>query len=1098
MGLGTTRYYHYFTQYSDEINGNYMSDPIATYAAAAVAKGDDIGSSVVEALQQGRGVHLRRYYQYARARFGNRFWNWNLKTLTGNTAGTKLDKKMAKIFIPSSKPYTYIASTTPEYHKLGPYLNQKVKDTYGIDEFNDTYNGKQYEATAVNKTDKGATVLRTVSEPREYLYLPDLPEPSIGVIYWDYSEPEYKSSTTSSEIYFEEKIPSGYPKTVGNKVLLKEWAEAYNPFGDSESGSVYMDSKSEEELDKEQDTESKININYTRKIYRRYAEVKKINTHNSGSGDPDYTYNYIITTETHEITYNKESFAYMTESGLTNSSALKFFMDSRKDPSRISAGEISSKTDPSVFKLYPYLPVKDFGEDAWEETWLVPKLGPNDEIVKLQRIIDEALKKQSEDKQYQEDHEPNQSNPRLKSRDKKSDRKDSSKLYTYNGQQYTLRALQRRLDRYLSQKRKVKFNKLHNPAKELSESATKRHIDNLAEMLGLDYEAIASSMIADKNYQNGTTNTRQRSIMCSVNFSSNIAEIQAYWFYMIKRLYRLYGEERDFAEWNVAVANATSLYDLPMKHFTWKNQSGLDYGGMSWMYIRKIELNGSLRKIKRYRRLKEIKRGKPITINSIDELKSLIEPPKEFAEDTYHTSKNGTQHNIGGQKYTTSGTFDRNLDIGTVFKDFNYTFFCKEGNNGKLEVYAVAGLCFYSKMIQKIHWATAWFDLSLQYARNHNKYIPKKKDFNATYDMKHRISKRHYYITRMSHFGVMPVDYNVIRRVGGAELERMSQRIPILYGFTHTESKGKAKWVKIVMHVVQAIIAVVGTIFAAPSGGSSAAGAAAANVAIQTLIRAVVVSIITSLVFKYALMPLLKAIGLRGIIALIVAVIIMIAASYLGGQMSNNQSAMPYGSEVGKQTATQASAEVVKSTSQTVIDSFIQSVKESFNNVINTIKSLGESATNLTAESIAQSVKEGITSGLTQLTNMSSFEALSMLTKAGLETYNSENAKKMANIQIQSEEETARYNAAQRELEELQETIKNASYDVKAVLEAQRLRYRMYDPTSFLASNTTPDTYSASFDYLSNFINMKLNVDPATTDVAMTPDFSFANPYKTA
>lgn len=1094
MGLGSTRYYHYFTQYSDEINGNYMSDPIATYAAAAVAKGDDIGSSVVEALQQGRGVHLRRYYQYARARFGNRFWNWNLKTLTGNTAGTKLDRKMAKIFIPSSKPYTYIASTTPEYHKLGPYLNQRVKDTYGIDEFNDTYNDKQYEATAVNMTDKGATVLRTVTEPREYLYLPDLPEPSIGVIYWDYSEPVYKSSATSTEIYFEEKIPNGYPKTVGNKVLLKEWAEAFNPFGDSESGSVYMDSKTEEELDKEQDTESKININYTRKIYRRYAEVKKINTHNFG-GDPDYTYDYIITTETHEITYNKESFAYMTKSGLTNSSALKFFMDKQKDPSRITAGEISSKTDPSVFKLYPYLPVKDFGEDAWEETWLVPKLGPNDEIVKLQRIIDEALKKQAEDKQYQIDHEPNQSNPRLKSRDKKSDRKDSSKLYTYNGQQYTLRALQRRLDRYLSQKRKVKFNKLHNPAKELSESATKRHIDNLAEMLGLDYEAIASSMIADKNYQNGSTNTRQRSIMCSVNFSSNIAEVQAYWFYMIKRLYRLYGEERDFAEWNVAVANATSLYDLPMKHFTWKNQSGLDYGGMSWMYIRKIELNGSLRKIKRYRRLKEIKRGKPITINSIDELKSLIEPPKEFADDTYHTSKNGTEHNIGGQKYTTSGTFDRNLDIGTVFKDFNYTFFCKEGNNGKLEVYAVAGLCFYSKMIQKIHWATAWFDLSLQYARNHNKYVPKKKDFEATYDMKHRISKRHYYITRMSHFGVMPVDYNVIRRVGGAELERMSQRIPILYGFTHTESKGKAKWVKIVMHVVQAIIAVVAFVLSLPSGTSSLPAGAAAIAVIEALITAAAISLVVQLALKYVLIPLLKMLGLSGIVAMIVAIIILIVAMYLGGQIPNGQSVLPYGSEVGKQTATQISSEVVKS-SGSVIDSVMSSINETINTFTTNLSTLAKAASGVTTDTLAQGIQQGLANAAKELTSMSAYKALGMLSNAGLEAINSNNADKMKAIQTQSEEETARYNAAQRELEELQETIKNASYDVKAVLEAQRTRFRMYDPTSFLMSNTTPDTYSTTFDYLSNFINMKLNVDPATTDVAMTPDFSFANPYK--
>jgi hypothetical protein len=706
------------------------------------------------------------------------------------------------------------------------------------------------------------------------------------------------------------------------------------------------------------------------------------------------------------------------------------------------------------------------------------------------------LKKQAEDKQYQIDHEPNQSNPRLKSRDKKSDRKDSSKLYTYNGQQYTLRALQRRLDRYLSQKRKVKFNKLHNPAKELSESATKRHIDNLAEMLGLDYEAIASSMIADKNYQNGTTNTRQRSIMCSVNFSSNIAEVQAYWFYMIKRLYRLYGEERDFAEWNVAVANATSLYDLPMKHFTWKNQSGLDYGGMSWMYIRKIELNGSLRKIKRYRRLKEIKRGKPITINSIDELKSLIEPPKEFAEDTYHTSKNGTQHNIGGQKYTTSGTFDRNLDIGTVFKDFNYTFFCKEGNNGKLEVYAVAGLCFYSKMIQKIHWATAWFDLSLQYARNHNKYVPKKKDFEATYDMKHRISKRHYYITRMSHFGVMPVDYNVIRRVGGAELERMSQRIPLLYGFTHTESKGKAKWVKIVMHVVQAIIAVVAFVLSLPSGTSSLPAGAAAIAVIEALITAAAISLVVQLALKYVLIPLLKMLGLNGIVAMIVAIIILIVAMYLGGQIPNGQSVLPYGSEVGKQTATQVSSEVVKS-SGSVIDSVMSSINETINTFTTNLSTLAKAASGVTTDTLAQGIQQGLANAAKELTSMSAYKALGMLSNAGLEAINSNNADKMKAIQTQSEEETARYNAAQRELEELQETIKNASYDVKAVLEAQRTRFRMYDPTSFLMSNTTPDTYSTTFDYLSNFINMKLNVDPATTDVAMTPDFSFVNPYKT-
>lgn len=1095
MGLGTTRYYHYFTQYADEINGSYMADPVATYAAAAVAQGEDIGSSVIEALQTGRAVNLRRYYQYAEARFGNRFWEWNLQTLSGNTSGIKLSKELGKLFIPSSKPYTYIASVTDDYQRLGPYLNQKIKDTFNIDEFNDTYDGKQYIASNLVKTDSGVTVLKTTDTPITYQYLSDFPESSMGVIYWDYSDPELKTTTTSTERYAGSEIPSNYPKTKDNKVLLKEWAEVYDPFGDSSSGSIYMNSQTSEELDAEQEEESHITINYTRKIYRKYAEVLSSRI-DSNNGEMDSVYIYTITLEEYEITYNKEYFAYLTESGLTNSSALKYFINNQTSSTQIASGVITSETHPNVFKLYPYLPVKDFGEDAWDETWLVPKLSQEDEIVKLQRIINEALKEQAEDLDYQETYEPNQSNSRLVSESKKTERKNGSRVYTYNGEQYTLRALQRRLNRYLSQDYKIKFNKLYNPAKELSESATKRHIDSLAEMLGIDYEAIASSMIADKNYQNGTTNTRQRSIMPSVKFSSNIAEIQAYWFYMIKRLYKLYGEERDFAEWNIALTTANSLNDLPMKHFSWKNQSGLDYGGMSWMFIRKLEIEGSIRAIKRSRRIKEIKRGKPITVNSLDELKAIIEPPKEFASDTYHTSKNGTEHNIGGQKYTTSGTMDRNLNVSTVLKDFNYTFFCKEGSDGKLEVYAVAGLCFYSKMIKKIHWATAWFDLELQYARNYNKYIGKKKDFNSLYDMKHRISKRHYYITRMSHFGIMPVDYNIIRRIGGTELERMAQRIPILYGFTHTESKGKAKWVKIVMSVVQVIIGVVAFVFSLPSGFSSLSGGAAAITAIQSLVTAAAISLVVQLALKYVLIPLLKTLGLKGIVAMIVAVIALVVAMYLGGQIPNGQSVLPYGSEVGKQTATQVSSEVVKSTTS-VVDSVMNSINETINTFTSNLSALTKATTSITADTVSQAVNQSMTNVIKELTSMSAFKATGMLTKAGLDAINTINAEELKSIQAQAEAETEEYNTAQRELEELQETINNVSYDVKAVLEAQRMRFRMYDPTTFLTSNTTPDTYSASFDYLSNFINMKLNVDPATTDVAMTPDFSFANPYKT-
>lgn len=85
------------------------------------------------------------------------------------------------------------------------------------------------------------------------------------------------------------------------------------------------------------------------------------------------------------------------------------------------------------------------------------------------------------------------------------------------------------------------------------------------------------------------------------------------------------------------------------------------------------------------------------------------------------------------------------------------------------------------------------------------------------------------------------------------------------------------------------------------------------------------------------------------------------------------------------------------------------------------------------------------------------------------------------------------YENAKRELDELQETIQNIRFDTKTVLENLRLRFRMYDSDSFLTSNTIVDNYSITFEYLSNFITMKLNVDPATVDVAMTPDFSFKN-----
>lgn len=1092
MKFGSTRYYHYFTQYAEEINGSYITDPISTYAASAIAGGRDVGSNVLESLKTGNGMKLKQYYQYACSRFGNRYWKWELQSKTGNTLGAKLNKKLSKLFITNKKPYIYIAEVTSEFHVMGAYLNQVIKDTFGIDEFNNMYQGKQYVPMPINKTEKGFSVLKTVSEPEEYLYLSNKPEESLGVVYWDYSEPVLLNTEEETNLKtFKDNPPTNYPKELNKPVLLKEWAEEFNPFGKRVTDKTVETDKSEEDLDKEQENDSKIDIKYTRKVYKRYAELVRVFQTNGDNGTTVTNYKYKFVVEIYEITYNKEEFAYITKSGLTNSPSLKFFFDNQKENKKITSGKITSDTDPDVFKFYPYLPMKDFGMDAWDETWLVPKLTQDDEIVKLQAILDEAGKEKSEDLEEKRTHEPNQSNQKLPAKDKKNKRKEDSKLLTYNGKKYTVRALQRRLNRFLTQKRKIKFNTLYNPSKELTESATKRHIDHLSSLLGVDYESLACNMFADKNYDNGPNNIRQRAIMPSVKFSSNIAEVQAYWFYFFKRLYKLYGEERDFGEWKVAVLAANNFNNLPMKQLSWVNQSGLDWGSMAWMFIRKFEIKGSLRKIKRYRRLKEIKRGKPITITTLEELQDILEPPQELADDVYHTSKNGTEHCIGGQKYTTSGTMEE-LSIAELLKDFNYTFFCKEGSEGKLEVYAVAGLTFNIKMIHVKAWGTAWHDLDMQYSRNYNSYIGNKKDHQITYDAQRRMSKRHYFTTKISHFGVMPIDYNIVRRIGMAELERLSIRVPMLYGFTHAEAKGKAKWVKPLIRAAQIIITVIGAALTVFSGGTSNIAAQSANAMIQAFITSIVTAVITNIIISQVIIPLLKLIGLKGIIAIIVAIIIVIVASMLGGQPPASQSVLPYGSEVGKQTATQVSSEVARN-SGNFLEATINSIQESFSNMLKNFQQLVKSSTDLTAEFVAQSVSQGVKDALTQFPNISSLQGIQMVSSAGIKAINEINAESIASIKAQSEKETELYENAQRQLNELKETVRNVSYDVKAVLEAQRLRFRMYDPSAFLSSNTIPDNYSSSFEYLSNLYDLKLNVDPVTTDVAMTPDFSFNN-----
>lgn len=1095
----STRYKHHFTQYAQEVNESFAPDPVATYAASIIASGGDISSDMVRAIQTGSGFKLKQYYRLAQARFGNRFWNWTLNTSTGNIGSRVLTPKAVKAII-GDKPYTYIASIIPEFITEGTYLNYLIDNTFGLNEFNHIYQNQEYSQTDYTISDKGILVAKNDSNN---LYVP-VPERSKGFTYWDYSEPVTVSINEDTKIvsdYHEINDVPEFKYKVGTKVLVNETLEPYNPLGKQNNNSTVIDSKSNEELAKESDQEKEVIRDDTRKIYRKYVTVlSKVPKQRDGENYNEYTIKY--TNEVLEITYNIEHHLYVTESGSTNSALLKYFFDSIKPINKTISGSLSSDTHPEAFKLYPYIPLKDFGTEAWNTEWLVPKLSTDDEIVQLQRIVDEALKDPEEQQEaIAEQNEANQVGRESQRTQRKSTRDKQKKEYDWKGRKYTLRALQRRLNRLTKNKHRIKMNKLYNASKELSESALKRRINKLSDLLGIDYESLALNMVADKNYS-GDAQIKQRNIMPAVKFSSPLAEIQAYWYYFFKRLYKMYGEERDYIEWVSAVENANSLFDLPVKSLMWKNQSGLDWGGMKWLFIRKFEVQGKIRSIKRSRRLKEIKRGKPVNINSLAQLKEIIEPEHTLANDAYYTSKNGTDHCIGGEKFNTDG-FIEGFDITKVLKDYSYTFFCKQKDKDTLEVIAVAGLVFHTKTVRSERWGMAWYDLGLQYARNKNRYgLAKSKDFVAQYETESRINKRHYYISKIQHFGIMPVDYNVIRRIGGVDLERIAFRIPMLYGFTHSEQKTKNKFVRhYLAPIIQITTFIISVLLALPTGGASLS----LNVVVAAIIQAIITTVIVSVIMNHVLLPLLRAIGLKGIVAQIVAVIILIIAAYFGGQIMNGKDALPTASEIGKETATEVSKEVAKNSASQAsqqavkqnVSTFIDSITKSFSNIGNQLSNLSKEISNLTVDgfkdTLAQGFKDGLQQSLKQLGELSALNILKQTTTVGFAEHQRQTKAKLDSIQSLGSQENELYENAKRELDELQETIQNIRFDTKTVLENLRLRFRMYDSDSFLTSNTIVDNYSTTFEYLSNFITMKLNVDPATVDVAMTPDFSFKN-----
>lgn len=529
--------------------------------------------------------------------------------------------------------------------------------------------------------------------------------------------------------------------------------------------------------------------------------------------------------------------------------------------------------------------------------------------------------------------------------------------------------------------------------------------------------------------------------MPSVTLNSNHNDVIYYWWKFFNRIYESLEDGGLFA-WNNSVQNAIFDKDLSIFNIEYKNVANTYNGNIGFCFIKKFEINGKIRSIKNKRNIYEIRRGKPRINVTIEDLKNNIEPINELAEDTYYTSKQGKQWNIGGDSSFNGIGANETNPIPLILDKYNYTYICKDIGNGKLSVIAIAGLVGKTDIgYSRAFWGSAWYDLELSYTRNRNKYVNNKND-PVVFENAYRESKRHYHNHRIETFFNVPLDFNTIKTMGAINLERFSQRSVTIYIWNAQESKFTAGWVAKLIKIAGFIIAAVVTIF---TGGFD--GGITATAILAATVKAVATAIVTQLVIKNIILPLLKTLGVNGVLAIIIMIVIAIIATYASGY-NPNLSSLPYASQTA--TTNIASTAVKESLSSTIFNAF--------------------------KDSLDMTLREGLTSAL--FVSMDAYQNI----------VNSE----ISEINAKMQEDSNRYVKHLKELEEKQSEIenRNASYDSVHVLKEIQQGMIIEDPETMLHKYMDTLDLASSYQYLESFLSMKLDLNPNTFNSVNSLDFS--------
>lgn len=392
-----------------------------------------------------------------------------------------------------------------------------------------------------------------------------------------------------------------------------------------------------------------------------------------------------------------------------------------------------------------------------------------------------------------------------------------------------------------------------------------------------------------------------------------------------------------------------------------------------------------------------------------------------------------------------------------VFEAFGYTFFCKQlDNEGNVDVIAVAGLTFAARTPQYsphgyesnyidggfASSCAAW-ELANLWQINYEKYINKKPSPEIPFVTISSGGGKNGMSAYLTSCCVLPLDYNLIKKMGGLELLRFSERATISIQWSRQRVRSLRKWVVTAVRIITAIVSIV-IAYYFPAGG------AAASTAASTFINSLVSFVVSIIISKVLLQPLMRALGLKGLFAIIAAIaIIVITRVYVAP--TANTSVLPMAVTLPVNQVTNVTAQMA---TRSVTDGITAAIRQSVMNAINQLlPTTTDGLINLATKSI------GILSSM----------------------YQQENAVKLQKVQEQAAAERSAWEKAMSDLSELMESKEAtyAPYNVQEVMEAFLGKTLQAIPPEIALENMTElPLVQAQEPYLSTFLAQMLELNP--------------------